>query len=340
MTNIPKAVAYTDGRLRLIDQTALPSSLTHIETDDYREVIAAIKRLAVRGAPAIGIAGAYGVALAAREALTLPERERADFLHTAMGAISAARPTAVNLPWAIQRVRDVVGAAPTVDAQLVTTIEREGAAIAAEDEAMCRKIGQHGAALIGQGAGVLTICNTGALATGGIGTALGAIYIAHEQGKAPRVYACETRPALQGSRLTVWELLQSGVTVTLIVDSAAAVLMAEGKVDLVIVGADRIAANGDTANKIGTYALATLAAAHDLPFYVAAPRTTFDPATESLDNSIIEQRDPNEIRHGFGALTAPETAPVYSPAFDITPRRLITGYITDEGITLGGRASG
>lgn len=337
-TEIPEPISYCVGELRLIDQTKLPGELSYISATDYRDVVCAIQTLAVRGAPAIGIAGAYAAVLAAHEALTLPERERAGFLTLALNEIARARPTAVNLGWAIGRIRARLGDIMSVTAETVGMCESEAERIADEDRRMCEQIGLHGSELISQDSAALTICNTGALATGGIGTALGAIYTAHRQGKRPKVFACETRPLLQGSRLTVWELERGGVDVTLIVDSVAGALMRQRKIDLVITGADRIAANGDTANKIGTYSLAVLASTHRIPFYVAAPSSTFDPDTPELFEELIEQRPADEVRAGFGKPTAPPDCAVYSPAFDITPRQLITGYITEEGIQSGGRA--
>lgn len=335
---IPRSVIYEHGALRMIDQTVLPGQLTYIQTSDYREVIDAIKRLAVRGAPAIGIAGAYAVALAARELERTNEVSRIDALLRMANEIGNARPTAVNLPAAVaEQVEIICNHGESDFTTLIERLEEQAHKIAESDQRMCQSIGENGADLIKPNAKILTICNTGALATGGIGTALGVIYTAHGQGKAPKVFSCETRPLLQGSRLTVWELQQAGVDVTLIVDSAAGMLVKSGEIDIVITGADRIARNGDTANKIGTYTLAVLAHAHNVPFYIAAPESTFDPETESLDDSMIEQRKAEEVTHGFGNRTAPHNTKVFSPAFDITPKSLITGYITDTGIKSGGR---
>jgi len=333
------AVAYDNAALRLLDQTKLPVELTYLTLTDYREVIEAIQRLAVRGAPAIGIAGAYAVVLAAQYP-PAGESMSAVTLLRVIDEIERARPTAINLAWALNRQREIVkGLAGALDVSDVALLRREADAILREDEEMCARIGEYGAALVPEGATILTHCNTGALATGGIGTALGVIYTVHAQGKGVRVFADETRPLLQGARLTAWELQRAGVDVTLIVDSVAGMLLAQGKISLAIVGADRITRNGDTVNKIGTYGLATLCAAHNTPFYVAAPESTFDHSMATGAECVIEERSPLEVTEGFGKRTAPQGVKVYSPAFDITPKRLITAYITDRGILSGGRRS-
>ncbi len=332
------SVQFVEGQLELIDQRKLPGQWETIRTEDYREVVEAIKTLAVRGAPALGIAGAYAAALAAAEAAAAEPPLPLAFVKSALVEIEEARPTAVNLPAAINRLRRIVDqSAQIVTEELVDLLLSEAHAILREDEIMCRRIGDFGAKIIPEDAAILTICNTGALATGGIGTALGAIYTAKALHKNPKVYACETRPALQGARLTAWELKRAEIDCTLLVDSAAGALFAEDKIDLVIVGADRIANNGDTANKIGTYMLAQLANAHDVPFYVAAPETTFDRKLPRLHRSHIEQRSPSEVTNFGGISVAPENIDVYAPAFDITPRDLITAYITDKGLPRGGR---
>jgi methylthioribose-1-phosphate isomerase len=246
--------------------------------------------------------------------------------------LASSRPTAVNLFWALDRMRRCFVQADGVGRPVLERLLKEAVAIADEDRQMCAAMGQAGAGLIREGSGVLTHCNTGALATAGAGTALAVIYTAAEQGKRFRVYADETRPLLQGARLTAWELKQAGLDVTLICDSMAAQVMKEGKVQLAVVGADRIAANGDTANKIGTYGVAILAQAHGIPFYVAAPSSTFDLSLPTGDAIPIEQRDPKEVTQGFGRATAPEGVAVYNPAFDVTPARLITGIITEKGV--------
>ncbi|MFQ5608124.1 MAG: S-methyl-5-thioribose-1-phosphate isomerase [Candidatus Zixiibacteriota bacterium] len=332
------SVLYREDRLELIDQTMLPGKWTTIRTTDYRKVVEAINNLAVRGAPALGIAGAYAVALAAGEATRSDPPKSISFVKKAMVEIEGTRPTAVNLSAALARQRRFVEQSPeSVTEDLVDLLLSEAHAILREDELMCRRIGEFGAKLVSEDASILTICNTGALATGGIGTALGVIYTASEQRKAPHVYVCETRPALQGARLTAWELQRAQIDCTLIVDSAAGALFAEDTIDMVIVGADRIAVNGDTANKIGTYTLAQLAKAHHVPFYVAAPETTFDRKLPELDKKHIECRDRREVTSFGGVDIAPEDTRVYSPAFDITPREIITAYITDKGVPRGGR---
>jgi methylthioribose-1-phosphate isomerase len=322
------------GVLRLIDQTRLPTEFIELDCRDVATVWEAIKTLRVRGAPAIGVAAAFGAVLGARSGLDelRPGVERA--LKSATDFLRTSRPTAVNLFWALDRMDRVAAQiAPGVGpVGFVDRLLTEANAIADEDRAMCRAIGRHGAELIEPGQGVLTHCNAGGLATADYGTALAVIYAAHEQGKSPHVFADETRPLLQGARLTAWELQRRGVPVTLICDNMAAQVMKEGKVGMVVVGADRIAANGDTANKIGTYGVALLAKAHRLPFYVAAPSSTFDLTLPDGSGIPIEQRDPSEITHGFGRTTAPEGISVYNPAFDVTPADLIAGIITERGV--------
>jgi methylthioribose-1-phosphate isomerase len=325
------------GCVRLIDQTRLPSELLRIDCRDVPTVWEAIKSLRVRGAPAIGIAAAYGAVLGGQPALA-----RAGDCTSVQCGVRAAtahlrtsRPTAVNLFWALHRIDRVVveaAAAAVSPASLLDRVLAEAQAIADEDRTMCRAIGRHGAELLEAGQGVLTHCNAGGLATADYGTALAVIFAAHEQGKAVAVYADETRPLLQGARLTAWELQRRGIPVTLICDNMAAQVMKEGRVHKVVVGADRIAANGDTANKIGTYGVALLARAHGLPFYVAAPSSTFDLAIPDGTHIPIEQRDPREVTHGFGRATAPEGVAVYNPAFDVTPAELIAAIITERGV--------
>jgi methylthioribose-1-phosphate isomerase len=321
-----------DGHgVRILDQRELPEREVYRDLRTVDEVYEAILRLAVRGAPAIGIAAAMGVTLA----LDGTEADRFEVgkkIRDAAARIGGARPTAVNLSWALGRMGRAIVEHRGDPAQLHAALIDEATRILIEDKEMCHRIGEHGARLIRNGARVLTHCNAGALATGGLGTALAAIYVAAEQGKKVEVYADETRPLLQGSRLTAWELSRAGIPVTVLIDSAAASLMKDGEIDLVIVGADRIAANGDTANKIGTYALAIAAKHHGIPFYVAAPESTFDSATKTGENILIEQRNADEVRNGFGALTAPAKASVYNPAFDVTPAQLITAIISDRGI--------
>jgi methylthioribose-1-phosphate isomerase len=316
------AIGWTEsGAVRLLDQTRLPGETRYLEIASVDAMVEAIQSLRVRGAPLIGIAAAMGLAAeaASRRALT-PE-----WLGAAAAKLASARPTAVNLQWAVARMRRVAarvlerGPASGVAQQL----RAEAQAIWDGDAAMCDAIGRAGAGLVPEGATVLTLCNTGALATGGIGTAFGVMLTAHRQGKGIDVLACETRPLGQGARLTAWELKRCGIPGRVIVDGAAASLMGLGEVDLVITGADRIAANGDVANKIGTYGLAVLARAHRIPFYVAAPGSTFDAAVASGNQIPIEQRSPQEILAGVEA---------YNPAFDVTPAELITALITDRGV--------
>jgi methylthioribose-1-phosphate isomerase len=320
--------------VRVIDQRALPERLEERDLRTVDDVCDAIRTLAVRGAPAIGIAGAMGLVVAlatddpADRATTLA---RVDELAATIGA---TRPTAVNLPWAMDRMRRRAHATPGGSGEIVAALREEASAILDEDRAMCRRIGEHGVRLLRNGSRVLTHCNAGALATAGIGTALAPIYLAHERGLAVHVYACETRPLLQGARLTAWELSRAGIPVTVLADSAAASLMRAGRVDLCIVGADRIAANGDVANKVGTYALAIAARRHGIPFYVAAPASTFDPHTATGNDIIVEQRSADELRSAFGRVTVPAETDVYNPAFDVTPAELITGIISDSGLGL------
>ncbi len=322
-----------DGCVRIIDQTLLPGEFLLLECRDPEKVREAIKRLRVRGAPAIGIAAAMAAVLGIRNSDAPSGAELIAELHTVAERLASARPTAVNLSWALNRmVRTAEENTHLPVADIKLRLLREAQAIREEDARMCRAIAEQGAKLIQDGEGILTHCNAGALATAEYGTALGPIFLAHERGKRLRVFADETRPLLQGARLTAWELLQAGVDVTLIVDSTAGQVMKEGKIQRVIVGADRIAANGDTANKIGTYSLAILADEHGIPFYVAAPSSTFDLSIPGGSAIPIEERSPEEITEGFGRRTAPEKINVYNPAFDVTPARYITAIITERGI--------
>jgi len=329
-----KSIQRVGQSIKIIDQTQLPSKLKYIKLNDYQKIITAIKKMQVRGAPAIGIAAAYGLAIAVSKA----KKNDIAFIERVADELMNSRPTAVNLFWAVKRV--VARFKRESDGSIKKTIEilwDEAEQIHDEDRQMCLKIGENGARLIKDGDTILTHCNTGALATGGIGTALGVIYTCRDQGKSIHVYAGETRPVLQGARLTAWELKREGIPVTLICDSAAGLLFRQNKIHHVIVGADRITANGDVANKIGTYPLAILAEKHGVPFYVAAPSSTFDQNIDSGDNIIIEERSPAEVTDGFGRATAPKGTKVYSPAFDITPKELITNYVTDNGLRSGGR---
>jgi methylthioribose-1-phosphate isomerase len=321
-----------NGFVRLIDQTQLPESLAYIEAQDVQTIWDAIKRLSVRGAPAIGIAAAMGVVLATRA----PGVATADLQQRALAAadhLATSRPTAVNLFWALDRMRAVIRASGDLNPnEFRARLLAEAQNIRDEDAAMSRAIGEFGESLIPAGGGVLTHCNAGGLATAELGTALAPIYLAHAKGRTVRVYADETRPLLQGARLTAWELQHAGVEVTVLCDNMAGQLMRQGEIDVVITGADRIAANGDTANKIGTYGVAVLARAHDIPFYVAAPTSTFDLATATGDDIPIEFRADEEVRAGFGTVTVPEGVKCHCPAFDVTPSGLIRGIITDRGL--------
>lgn len=320
------------GHIRMIDQTRLPEELVYLATTDIKAVWEAIRMLRVRGAPAIGVAAAMGVAAALQdskasgEQLLLEAEKHADYLAT-------SRPTAVNLFWAVERMKKVARESASLPpAAFKERLIREAVAIRDEDAAMCRSIGEHGVKLIRDGQTVLTHCNAGALAVSEYGSALAPIYAAHARGMNIHVFADETRPLLQGARLTSWELMQAGVDVTLICDNTAAVVMKEGKIDMVMVGSDRIAANGDAANKIGTYGVARLARAHGIPMYFLAPTSTIDMSLPSGDSIPIEERSADEVTCGFGRRTAPEGVKVYSPAFDVTPAEFITAIVTEKGI--------
>lgn len=321
--------------VRIIDQRLLPGAYIERDLRTVDEVCDAIRTLAVRGAPAIGICGAMGLVAAARAHSAAPTSDFRHHLRDAAARIREARPTAVNLAWAIDRMLRIAASATGSNEALLTRLTREATAILDEDRAMCEAIGEVGAVLLDDGARVLTHCNAGALATGGIGTALAPVYRAVRDGRRVVVYADETRPLLQGSRLTAWELQRAGIPVTVIADSMAASLMALGAIDVVLVGADRIAANGDVANKIGTYGVAVLAHHHGIPFYVAAPSSTIDAATPTGRDIVIEQRGREEVIHPFGTDTAPNGVAVCNPAFDVTPARLVTGIVTDRGLLRG-----
>ncbi len=326
-------IGEVDGHLRMIDQTRLPVEFLQIDCHDLPSVVEAIKMLRVRGAPAIGIAAAYGVCVGMQ---TATGEDAAAFfarLDQVIDLLAASRPTAVNLFWALERMkRKATGLRGRPPQEIAEALLAEARTIHEEDRRICRDIGRHGAELLGDGDGVLTHCNAGGLATADYGTALAVMFAAAESGKRLHVFADETRPLLQGARLTAWELQQRQIDVTVICDSMAAVVMREGRVQAVVTGADRIAANGDVANKIGTYGVALLAAAHKIPFYVAAPISTFDMSLSDGSEIPIEQRDPEEITHGFGRRTAPEGVNVYNPAFDVTPAELIEALICERGI--------
>src|SRR5881409_3362283 len=326
-----RTVEWQDGAVVMLDQRLLPTREVYRTYRDYRGVARAIKEMVIRGAPAIGVAAAMGIALGAQQLRKIDRPEEFDRL---CQVFAATRPTAVNLFWAIERMRAVyTRTCAQGRAALCACLEREAIQIHNEDIAANRRLGRYGAMLIPRGATVLTHCNAGALATAGYGTALGVIRAAWEQGKKIRVLADETRPVLQGARLTVWELIQDQIPVTLITDNMAGALMRRGLIHLCLVGADRIAANGDVANKIGTYSVAVLARAHGLPFYVAAPYSTIDLATPSGDQIPIEQRKPQEVTSICGGPpVAPLGAEVLNPAFDVTPAEFVTAIITERGV--------
>ena len=322
---------WRDGRLELIDQTLLPVEEVYRSYDDYREVAKAIVDMIVRGAPAIGVSAAYGLAIAARQAL---EAENfSSYMEEAYSVFAATRPTAVNLFWGIERMRQKASSlqdmAPSV---IAAALEEEAIAIDREDVEANRAMGSYDAALLPDAVNILTHCNAGALATAGYGTALGVIRAAVEAGKRVNVYADETRPFLQGARLTSWELHEDDIPVTLICDNMAGYLMKLGKVDAVIVGADRIASNGDVANKIGTYSVALLAKAHSIPFYVSAPISTIDYAISTGEEIPIEERSHLEVTEWGGVVTAPKGIGVWNTAFDVTPAEYVTAIITDRGV--------
>ena len=327
-----QTVAWKSGRVRLIDQTALPERLSYVDLSDWREVAQAIRTMVVRGAPAIGCTAALGIALAARGIIA----ENRDAFKKRMDQIAdtfrAARPTAVNLFWAIDRMMAVVDATDGNVVDIKDALITEALSMLGEDIQSNRALGFHGAGILHDGDTVLTHCNAGALATVSFGTALGVIRAAVEDGKKIQVVADETRPRLQGMKLTAWELQQEGIPVMVIADNMAAVLMRDGKIDCVIVGADRIASNGDTANKIGTYNVAVLAQYHQVPFYVAAPYSTIDLKLPTGKQIPIEERESVEMTHIEGIRVAPDNVKVWNPAFDVTPAELITAIITEKGI--------
>ncbi len=333
LSSLPRAVRFEDGNLFILDQTKLPSKIEIIKLSSPSEVWEAIRSLRVRGAPAIGIAGAYGLLTGMKPLTGLSAGEfKAKAAETA-AYLDSARPTAVNLGWALGRMMRAAAACCDMPAsEIYSAMEKEAGDIYREDAACCRSIGRAGAGLIKDGCGVLTHCNAGALAVSELGTALAPVYTAMEEGRAFRVYADETRPLLQGARLTAWELSAAGADVTLICDGMAAHVMSKGLIDMVIVGCDRVAANGDAANKIGTLGLAVLAGHFGVPFYVACPGSTYDPATPDGESIIIEERPESEVTSFGGVKTAPEGVKVMNPAFDVTPSGLITAFITEKGV--------
>jgi len=326
-------VGGLDGRVELIDQTRLPSEFTYVRCQTVEQLWEAIRVLRVRGAPAIGVAAALGVVLGVRDAPADSAAALLQELARVRDYLASSRPTAVNLFWALDRMeRTAREQGDLAPAALKQRLLDEALLILEEDKDVCRRIGRNGAALLADGATVLTHCNAGGLATADYGTALGVLFAAHEQGKRVAAYVDETRPLLQGARLTAWELQQAGIPATLICDGAAGHVMSQGRVDAVLVGADRIAANGDAANKIGTYGLSVLAREHGIPFYVAAPVSTFDLSLEDGSGIPIEERPPEEVTRWGDRATAPEGIAVYNPAFDVTPARNITAIITEEGV--------
>ncbi len=327
-----KSIEWVDGKVRLIDQTKLPEELVYLEISDHLELCEAIKKLKVRGAPAIGIAGAFGVVLGLNK-MNDKIFNINNYINKVIDDLRSTRPTARNLFWALDRMyKKICSLSGESMGKVKKESLKEALDIYMEDEEMSRKIGENGVELLKDECSILTHCNTGFLVTAGIGTALGIVYTAVEKGKKVRVYADETRPLLQGARLTAWELEMKGIDVTLICDNTAAFLMKKGMVDCVIVGADRIASNGDTANKVGTYNLAVLAEKHNIPFYVAAPHSTFDFSLKNGDEIPIEERNPEEVYMGFGKRRAPDNINVFNPAFDVTPNNLITAFVTEEKI--------
>ncbi|HDQ15004.1 MAG TPA: S-methyl-5-thioribose-1-phosphate isomerase [Sediminispirochaeta sp.] len=328
-----KSIEYLNGKFFLLDQTRLPLEVVVEEQKSVEQVWDSIKKLKVRGAPAIGVAGAYGLLVAMRDGSALSRQDFLEEVRKQADYLDSSRPTAVNLHWALQRVVEKLSASKESDgAGLLRLLEREAMEIHREDIEVCRKIGENGVELIKEGMGLLTHCNAGRLATSDYGTATAPMYLAHQRGIGFTVYSDESRPLLQGSRLTAWELQQAGIDVYTITDNMAAYVMRHGLIDMVIVGTDRVAANGDVANKIGTLGVAILARHFDIPFYVASPFSTIDLNTRTGEDIVIEERDEEEVT-SFGARrTAPQGIKVRNPAFDVTPHQLVTGFITDRGI--------
>jgi methylthioribose-1-phosphate isomerase len=331
-----RTIEWRDNKVVMIDQTRLPGEEIYNEYGDFQSVAEAIRGMVIRGAPAIGVAAAMGIALGAREIIADTEESFFRQLNNVCDVIGRTRPTAVNLFWAIERMKRMAEANRDKDIHSIREIlKAEAIRIEEEDLEICRAIGRNGASLIKSDSTILTHCNAGGLATAGYGTALGVIRAAHEAGKNIQVFADETRPWLQGARLTAWELMKDNIPVTLITDNMAGYFMRKGEIDACVVGADRIAANGDTANKIGTYSVAVLAKENKIPFYVAAPISTFDLSIKSGDDIPIEERHCREVTHLQGLPVAPEGVRVRNPAFDVTPARYITGIITEKGVVRG-----
>lgn len=328
-----RTIEWKKNKVRIIDQTRLPERFVYLNLSNLKNLWWAIRKLKVRGAPAIGIAAAFGVVLGMRKSCAGTYRQFKKELQKVVEYLKKARPTAVNLFWALERMEREVQAHPRESIPfLKRLLLKEALEIMREDRDICRRMARFGAGLVKQKDSILTHCNAGLLATADYGTALGVIYEAKKQGKGIKVYADETRPLLQGARLTAWELMKHKIDVTLICDNMAAQLMKEGRINKIFVGADRIAANGDAANKIGTYSLAVLADFHRIPFYVVAPVSTFDLRLKSGREIPIEQRDPQEVREVFGKRIAPRNVKVRNPAFDVTPHRLISAIVTERGI--------
>jgi methylthioribose-1-phosphate isomerase len=328
-------IEWQGDTIVMVDQRKLPAQELYVRCQTSQEVAKAIRTMVIRGAPAIGVAAAMGIALGMRKSTAKGTKQFAVEFQKTCDMMAATRPTAVNLFWAIDRMKRTFAAGAQggeSPEELAARLEREARAIHDEDVASCRTMGAHGAALVPDGARVLTHCNAGALATAGFGTAIGVIRAAVEQGKKIAVFADETRPFLQGARLTAWELVREGINTTVITESMAGPLMRAGEIDIVVVGADRIAANGDTANKIGTYTVAVLAHEHKIPFYVAAPLSTIDLATPDGDRIPIEERDQREVSHLGSSRLTPIGAKIRNPAFDVTPHRYIRGIITERGV--------
>lgn len=330
-----QSVYFENGVLKILDQTKIPNVTEFLEITKIEDAWEAIKQLKVRGAPAIGIAAAYGLVLGIQEAPETSFEEFFTVFQKQSDYLANSRPTAVNLFWALKRMKErALKEKDQPVSNIKQALTEEAHTIRLEDEEVCRAIGEHALTLLKDGMGILTHCNAGGIATARYGTALAPLYLAKEKGWDIKVFADETRPLLQGARLTAWELMQAGIDVTLITDSMAAMVMQKGWVQAIIVGCDRVAANGDVANKIGTYGVALLAKVHNIPFYVAAPTSTIDLETKTGADIPIEERDAAEITEGFGTRTAPEGVKVFNPAFDVTPHTFVTAIITEKGILM------
>ena len=333
MSQLPQTIRWNSGELYFLDQTLLPHKVVEEKQENVEQVWDSIRQLKVRGAPAIGVAGAYGLLLAIQDKTGLHKNRFNELIKAKAEYLDSARPTAVNLKWALDQMLECAKSFSGDDSkELFKYLEDEAIRIHNEDEKLCLNIGKYGVSLIKKDMGVMTHCNAGALATTGIGTATAPMYLAHRKKISFRVYSSETRPLLQGARLTSWELQQSGLDVTLLTDNMAAHIMSQGLIDLVITGTDRVAANGDVANKIGTHGLAIMARHFEIPFYVACPYSTIDFKTKQGSNILIEQRKIEEVTNFGLQRTAPENMKVQNPAFDVTPNDLVTGLITDKGI--------